>query len=409
MIENPLILHIPHSSTMIPDMNGYKLDFIELFKEMDILTDRYTDELFRSDKDITVRTDFSRIFCDVERFEDDKREVMAKYGMGAVYSHTDDGRLMRIVDRELRGRIIAEYYKPHHQDLFEAVDRQMKTYGEARIVDCHSFPDKPFHCDLNRDNERPDICIGRNSWHTPYSWVVAAMEFFRFKGLSVCIDIPYASTIIPQQYLYKNTRVKSIMIEVNRKLYMDEKTLERNKGFKSTQIMIHDFLYMIRELPSDYKLDYKWPEESMENYAARKKVKHINYLTNYLKYHEKFKHVRLKCWGGYPRFSVQVLQDESLDWVDQKTFEKIEEDRIPLFVGCMGGVGPRFTPGFFNGEKIIVTMGYSVLNGSFGGLTFRKLPEGVKLEDLYWFSGKWSFLNLPVRSESSFFQQPDRA
>ena len=78
---NKLILHIPHSSDKIPDRKGYVVDKKILDKEIIKLTDWYTDDLFFFEDSIPVKADFSRIFCDTERFSDDSQEVMAEYGM----------------------------------------------------------------------------------------------------------------------------------------------------------------------------------------------------------------------------------------------------------------------------------------------------------------------------------------
>ncbi|MFM1777362.1 MAG: hypothetical protein RLZZ260_929 [Actinomycetota bacterium] len=73
-------------------MDGYVTDEKFLEKEMLKLTDWYTDDLFDSKDDEIIRADFSRIFCDAERFTDDEQEVMAKFGMGVLYEKTDDGK-----------------------------------------------------------------------------------------------------------------------------------------------------------------------------------------------------------------------------------------------------------------------------------------------------------------------------
>jgi len=103
--KDNLILHIPHSSNTIPFHDGYTCDKTALQTEILKLTDWYTDELFYSNIDSIIKADFSRIFCDVERFSDDDQEVMAKYGMGDVYERNDDGEIIRIVSNKLKTKI----------------------------------------------------------------------------------------------------------------------------------------------------------------------------------------------------------------------------------------------------------------------------------------------------------------
>lgn len=79
--KSQIILHIPHSTSNIPDFSGYVADTKTLEHEVLKLTDWYTEELFYTEKAYKVKDDFSRIFCDVERFADDKKEEMAVFGM----------------------------------------------------------------------------------------------------------------------------------------------------------------------------------------------------------------------------------------------------------------------------------------------------------------------------------------
>jgi N-formylglutamate amidohydrolase len=83
-MNKQLILHIPHTDTTIPDKTGYLLSDAALKHEQLVLTDWYTDELYHSDEDIVIKAEFSRIFCDVERFADDELEVRSRIGMGAL-------------------------------------------------------------------------------------------------------------------------------------------------------------------------------------------------------------------------------------------------------------------------------------------------------------------------------------
>ena len=104
---NKIILHIPHSSTKIPSHDGYLVDEKVLEDEQLILTDCYTDDLYDNPDTISVIADFSRIFCDVERFSDDSMEIMSKVGMGVLYENRDNGTSLRKVSSEMRTRISA--------------------------------------------------------------------------------------------------------------------------------------------------------------------------------------------------------------------------------------------------------------------------------------------------------------
>ena len=80
--NSPLVLHIPHSSTVIPDRvrPTLLLTDAEVRQELLRMTDAHTDELFRCDGIASVRFSVSRIVVDPERFENDAAEIMSKVG-----------------------------------------------------------------------------------------------------------------------------------------------------------------------------------------------------------------------------------------------------------------------------------------------------------------------------------------
>ncbi|MEN8122582.1 MAG: N-formylglutamate amidohydrolase [Bacteroidota bacterium] len=248
-----LILHIPHSSTKIPYKDGFIIDDKLLSREITKLTDWYTDDLFYSKDDISIVAGYSRIFCDPERFVDDKEEIMAKYGMGVLYERVDNGLKMRNINPALRERIIKEFYLPHHKKLLNAVSSHLNMYGEALIIDCHSFPDIPFERDLNKEPNRPDINIGTDKFHTPQQLIDFTTVFFESHNLSVGIDWPYSGTIVPLEYYGKDKRVKSIMIEINRKLYLEEGTNNKLPVYNRLKRIIGDYL---KEIMLVNNLDY---------------------------------------------------------------------------------------------------------------------------------------------------------
>ena len=243
-----LILHIPHASLRIPDYSHYLLPRDAVGAEALHLTDLYTDELFAAGLDDTViQADFCRVYCDVERFKNHALEPMSKFGMGAAYLRCDDGRELRHLTATQREDILRNYYEPHHVKLTDAVDAALARVGEARIVDCHSFPDTPLQCSLYQGDAKFDFNIGTDAFHTPKEWIDASVKFFGDRGFRLGVDEPYSGSIVPMKHYQNDTRVKSIMLEVNRNLYLNE-DYTRGSRFVGIQGIVTDFLSMIRGL-----------------------------------------------------------------------------------------------------------------------------------------------------------------
>jgi N-formylglutamate deformylase len=143
-----MILHIPHSSFIIPPEVRARIILGEedLKQELIRMTDAFTDELFDLDEphQNVVYPD-SRIVCDPERFLDNETEPMSKVGMGVVYTRTSDGRtLQSVLSDEERKKLIDRFYIPHHRILEKVVAAELAKDGRSLIVDCHSFPSKPL-------------------------------------------------------------------------------------------------------------------------------------------------------------------------------------------------------------------------------------------------------------------------
>lgn len=243
-----LVLHIPHSSTVIPLLEGYVSTKEEINQEIIKLTDWYTDDLFDSEEDDKIVAPFSRIFCDVERFADDDLEVMSKFGMGVLYEKLDNGNQLRIVSSKLKSDVLKDYYWKHHNKLNGVVKNHLKQIESCLILDCHSFPSSPFNCALVQDHNTPDFNIGTDSYHTPSYLIEASQEYFNSKGLSLGIDTPYSGSIVPMEYYQKDPRVSSIMLEVNRRMYLNEPTNEKSEGYLRTKDIVQDYIKLLKSL-----------------------------------------------------------------------------------------------------------------------------------------------------------------
>jgi N-formylglutamate deformylase len=249
-----MILHVPHASSTIPDQfrDQYILSDDELTKEHLGLTDAYTDELFQNPAAQVVCFPYSRLLVDVERFQSDDQEPMSKVGMGMIYTQTISGRPLRRSLSKLERTNLENLYDKHHLLLTRSVKDELVHNEKSLIVDCHSFPSKPLTCDIDQSSSRPDICLGVDDFHTPGSLVITLKEAFKSLGLSVKINQPYAGTIVPLKWYAKEHRVHSVMIEINRSLYMNESTGKKLEYFTALRNELSQVLGRLDVIPNEH-------------------------------------------------------------------------------------------------------------------------------------------------------------
>jgi N-formylglutamate amidohydrolase len=220
-----ILLHIPHSSTIFPD--EIKTRFDDLDYEERLLIDYYTDELFvptQEDQRISsVVFPYCRLYCDVERLINDPLE---KEGLGISYS--------RWVDKDKYSQILRSFssiqsaFKLYADFHTEASMKLLEISGSKLVIDCHSFSSIPNLLNRNPPSDI-DICIGYNDDDTRPIKVALGnvVQYFKSKGYKVGVNTPFFNSktfSVPVAY-------HSVMIEVNKRLYMDEQTLEKTDGF----------------------------------------------------------------------------------------------------------------------------------------------------------------------------------
>ncbi|MDQ1390448.1 MAG: N-formylglutamate deformylase [Acidobacteriaceae bacterium] len=230
------VLHIPHSSRQVPEeeRQAIRLDDAALNSELLRMTDAYTDELFPSTPVEAARLVFpvSRLVCDVERFPSDGDEPMAARGMGAVYTRTSRGEVLRAhPEAANRQTVLDHWYRPHHEMLERMVTDVTARSGVCLIIDCHSFSSIALPHEPDQTAPRPDFCIGTDSFHTPPALRDAIFAAIEDEEYSVTVDAPFAGALVPLSSCRKDNRILSVMIEVNRRLYMDEESGMKKHDF----------------------------------------------------------------------------------------------------------------------------------------------------------------------------------
>ena len=216
---NNLLLHIPHSSVVFPA--GTQYGFNDLDEEERLLIDYYTDELYSpeapAERIRKMAFPYCRLYSDVERLINDPLE---KDGLGISYR--------RRVHRDWRSFSNLEEAFALYADFHAEVAKRLVQLGNnTLLIDCHSFSNLPNL--LNSNLPDIDIFIGFNDDETcPNQDVICnIVQHFMIRGYKVGINKPFSNSktfAVPVKY-------HSVMIEVNKRLYMNETTLEKTEGF----------------------------------------------------------------------------------------------------------------------------------------------------------------------------------
>jgi len=235
--NSAVILHVPHSSTRIPDevRANIELSDEELDQELLRITDSFTDQVAATAAEASpitpwiFRNNLSRLVIDPERFTDEREELLA-VGMGAVYTRTSQKQPLRDETIFHPGspawaQLIDDYFTPYARALQQLVNERLEAYGEVSIIDVHSFPSTALPYELHAELSRPEICIGTDHFHTPDNLTHQMVEAFKNFG-RVGVNEPFIGTYVPLEQYGIDQRVKSVMIEIRRDLYMDEATGE---------------------------------------------------------------------------------------------------------------------------------------------------------------------------------------
>lgn len=220
---NHILFHVPHSSLKIPKQywsicikNKKYINITNVF-----LSDYLTNKLIPN-KCHKLIFKYSRIFCDVEKFKDNSKEIMSKKGMGIIYTN-DCNNLIAIPNKKYRSIVLKSYYDKHHNKLDKIVTNILNKHNKCLIIDIHSFSDEMTQKLLNANNN-PDICIGIDNTYTSNELTNITINHFKKYGYSIEINKPYSGTIIPNKYLNKNEkRLSSIMLEINKRIYLNNK------------------------------------------------------------------------------------------------------------------------------------------------------------------------------------------
>ena len=255
----PLIFDSPHSGTHYPDDFAYVCAFGDLQRA----EDRFVDELFACAPEyggVLLCAHFPRSYIDVNRGIDDIDPVILAeswpHGEINPSSRSDAGiglirRLVRpgmpLYDQPLSVAAISHrienYYKPYHAALEKLMNEAHYNFGQVWHINCHSMPSasarpkQPIGINGYGGLETDFVLGDRDGTSCDLDFTHALRDFLRGLGYTVTINDPFKGVELVHRYSAPARGLHSLQIEINKALYMNEDTSEKqpiSRAYAST-------------------------------------------------------------------------------------------------------------------------------------------------------------------------------
>jgi len=244
----PLVLDSPHSGTEYPEDFGCALP-VDLLRQAE---DSYVDELYASGPDVgatLITARFPRSYIDPNRslLDIDASLLDAPWpgpavpsaktarGIGLIWRVLDSGESIyerKLGIEEVKQRIV-RYHQPYQRAVKDALDRAHHHFGAVWHLNLHSMPAvSGAISEEGPGKPRADFVLGDRDGSTcEGAFTALVAEALRGMGYQVKINDPYKGVELVRAFSDPGTGRHSLQVEVNRRLYMDERTRVRTAGF----------------------------------------------------------------------------------------------------------------------------------------------------------------------------------
>ena len=247
----PFVLCSPHSGRTYPQsfVDLSRLGPLSLRKSEDC----FVDDLFAPIATLGVpmiAARFPRAFLDVNRepyeldpelFQEplpdfaNTQSVRVAGGLGTIARIVADGEEIYRHKIPLASGLarIEQLYIPFHAALCNLIEQTRARFGYAILIDCHSMPSAAM---APSGGPRPDVVLGDRFGASADGKITRFLkEALSSLGYEVHMNRPYAGGYITEHYGRPGRDVHAVQIEINRGLYLDERTLKPTKGFAGLQ------------------------------------------------------------------------------------------------------------------------------------------------------------------------------
>lgn len=259
----PLVLDSPHSGEHYPD----DFDHVPPRAVVRQAEDTHVARLYQGAPRFgatLLEATFPRAYIDANRSLADLDPTMladtwpdaialsrkTEQGIGLVWRVARGGTPM--YDRKLTAeevkRRIERWYRPYHAALDAEMDALHDSFGAVWHINCHSMPAVG---DANADDPgraRADFVLGdRDGTTCSAEFTTVVADTVRGMGYSIAINDPYKGVEIVRKHGRPAERRHSLQIELNRRLYMDEATLEVNAHYAELEADLRRLLAAVAD------------------------------------------------------------------------------------------------------------------------------------------------------------------
>jgi len=241
-----LVCASPHSGSDYPPMflAQSRLDPLTLRRS----EDSFVDEIFGGAVELgapLLKARFPRAYLDPNRepFELDPtmfaeplpayvntRSPRVQVGLGTIARVVATGeeiyaRKLRFADAVLR---VERLYRPYHQALRQLLAATSEHFAGYVLIDCHSMPSTAGPGEREFRRSGVDIVLGDCHGTSCHPVIMeTAQRILMAKGYRVVRNAPYAGGFTTSHYGAPQGGRHAIQIEINRALYMDERSIDR--------------------------------------------------------------------------------------------------------------------------------------------------------------------------------------
>jgi len=163
----------------------------------------------------------------------------ARIGKALVWRTLEDGR--PIYSRRLKPEIIRtridRCHVPYHRRLKEHLDAAHRRFGRVLHINCHSMRSVAGRQSTDGEGSvRADFVLGdRDGTTCDARFTELVRATLAGMGYAVKVNDPYKGVELVRAYCDPKAGRHSLQIEINKRLYMDEKTLQKTAGFGKIQ------------------------------------------------------------------------------------------------------------------------------------------------------------------------------